>query len=78
MRLNVTVALTLVISLLGVEGWTGELDTSWETEWQQVLQAAENEGEVTIGLPTGANRVDALRAFQEKYPKIQVKPRPLL
>jgi len=67
---GLTVALVLLSGL-----WTeAPAQTNWQREWEQVLAAAEREGQVNVGGPPGdVYRIALVEVFQKKYPKIRIE-----
>src|SRR5438105_8789834 len=45
----------------------------WQAEWERTLAAAKQEGRVVVTGPPGDSARQALTAFQEAYPEIQLE-----
>src|SRR5438128_421687 len=46
---------------------------AWRAEWERTLAAAKQEGRVVVTGPPGESSRQALTAFQQTYPEIQVE-----
>ena len=46
--------------------------SDWQLEWEKTAAAAEKEGQVTIYGPPGINYQNAIKAFQDPFPKIKL------
>ncbi|MGH7873799.1 MAG: hypothetical protein ACREQO_16465, partial [Candidatus Binatia bacterium] len=51
--------------------WAAELKPAWQTEWEKISKAADEEGAVTIYM-TQAFEPVFRETFQKKFPKIKV------
>jgi len=65
-------AIGVVIMVLSISsiGHAADAASAWQVEWEQVLEAARKEGQVTLYFKAGYDGV--VPAFQKKYPKIKV------
>src|SRR5436309_1262094 len=46
---------------------------AWRAEWERVVAAAKQEGHVVVTGPPGESARQALTAFQQAYPEIQLE-----
>src|SRR5262245_66020470 len=68
---NCVPALLLTVSVL-LPDRAASAQTSWRTEWEKIVAAAEKEGQLVIYLGGAASQTKIEEAFQSAYPKIKV------
>lgn len=60
-----------VLFLMALAG-SSAAQPDWKREWEKSLAAGEKEGQVTVYGPPGIQYQEAIRSFQEAYPKIKL------
>lgn len=66
--------LTALLVWMVIFPWVvlGQTKPNWKVEWDKTVEAAKKEGKLTVYLFQRDNIETAVRAFQKKYPEIQV------
>jgi len=65
---GIILAVLFLIALAG----SSAAQPDWKREWEKSLAAGEKEGQVTVYGPPGIQYQEAIRSFQEAYPKIKL------
>jgi ABC-type Fe3+ transport system substrate-binding protein len=69
--LGAIVVLTIAFVAPGL-GFSGEAQKGWQTEWEKTVNAAEQEGQLTIYSLSEAAEIFINGGFQKKFPKIKI------
>ena len=64
----------IALSVLFVLGLRGDVlaQVDWKKDWENTLEAANQEGRVVVYLNRGPNWDDVLARFREQYPKLRL------